>query len=86
MKQICNFKILKQLLKKKERKEILIAFPNHKNIKKQKKVTTYKFEITEIHIVSKTFFKRKEWSIFLEKKQKSHYVLCCKIVAHNFHQ
>jgi hypothetical protein len=75
MKQICNFKILKQFLKKKERKEILIAFPNHKNIRKQKKVTTYKFEITEIHIVFKTHFFR-----------KLHYVLCCKIVAHNFHQ
>jgi hypothetical protein len=56
MKQICNFKILKQLLKKKERKEILIVFPNYKNVRKQKKVTTYKFEITEIHIVSKTYF------------------------------
>jgi hypothetical protein len=82
-----QFQNPKAALKKKERKEILIAFPNHKNVRKQKKVTTYKFEITEIHIVSKTYFlKEKNGPFFLEKKQKSHYVLCCKIVAHNFHQ
>jgi hypothetical protein len=32
-----QFQNPKATLKKKEKKEILIAFPNHKNIRKQKK-------------------------------------------------